>query len=245
MGYEPVPPVTVPDEYDAVAVCDLEGTLTASDLVWAALGEAHGVTWQEAKELYERFNAGEFTQEAFRKRIVDRWHEADEPPTRQRLERVMNEHLELDPTADKFIKTLQEEGYYTVIASGALDSYSDRAVDLLDIDTEQGEDVSTIWAEYTYEEDIGQDVLDAFHWTQYKSNKEALINDIRDQAHVDEIVAVGNSGNDIRMVEAADTAYMVPSDDSIDYQELETRIAHLTVAPLDEIVQYLEGQTDE
>lgn len=227
----------IPDTYSKVAVCDLEGTLTESDLVWMALHETYDVPFDESKALYERFIAGEFSQEAYRERIVDLWHERDEPPTRERMEAVMADHIEIHPDADDFIATLQEENYYTVIASGAPDTYSGLAVDELGLDG-TGTDVSTIQAVYTSTE-TEENVLERFDWTQYKSSKETLIEQIREQ-HVNKIVAVGNAGNDIGMVKAADHAYMVPSA-TLDYDTLEEEIPHMTVAPLEEITTLLNG----
>lgn len=231
--------VDIPEDYSRVAVCDLEGTLTkTADLLWMKLGEAHGVQEEESIELYNRFkNDDTYTQEDYRADIIEAWDNGGERPTRERIESLMEEHFELHPVAVDFIETLQEAGYYTLIVSGAPDTYSSMAVKELDMNG-TGRDVSTI--QMVYGDD---DALDRFDWTQYKSNKEALVEDIREQQHVGEILAVGNAGNDKGMVAAADQAFMVDSAD-LPYGELEAEHDHLTVGGLDEHVAALQNGKD-
>lgn len=225
MAYSSDVSVDVPNTYDRVAVCDLEGTLTVSDLSWVALGEAHGVSRDRCGDLYDQFTAGALTQEAYREQVVDLWQDHDKPPTQERLQTVMDRHLDIHPDAPAFVDALQEAGYYTILASGALDRYSEQAADMLGVHT----DISTIWAVY------GDDgILERFDWSPYKSNKVALIEDIQEKADVAEVVAIGNGANDIGMVTAADRGYMVPTAD-LDYDTLDD----IVVGSLDAVREHV------
>lgn len=228
--------VDIPEEYSQVAVCDLEGTLTKSaDLLWTKLSEAHGVQEKESIELYNKFRKDDtYTQEKYREDIIKAWNNGDRRPTQERIERLMEDHFELHPVAFDFIETLQEAGYYTLIVSGAPDTYSSMAVEEFDMNG-TGRDVRTIRMVY---DDDG--ALERFDWTQYKSNKAALVEDIRQQEHVENILAVGNAGNDKGMVAVADQAFMVDSAD-LPYGELEAKHDHLTVGGLDEHVAILRN----
>jgi len=206
----------IPEDYTKVAMFDLEGTLTVNGKQgsWQALHRAFGVPPEEDRELYRRYHDGEIDFETWNRKVMELWHKhSEQGPTKEFLERFFDGRLEVREGSKELVEDMHDNGFFTVLVSGALDMYSQRGAEAFDMHRH----ADTI--DLVFEDGVAVDLWFAEYDRQ---GKEALLERIRQENdHIREIWAFGNGRNDIGMVEAADRSFMVPSADKVEYENLE------------------------
>ena len=210
--------IDVPDEYEKVAVFDLDGTLTTTNSPYELLNDEINVRPGFNTEMYVRFSLGEFSYSEWISKVVMEWKKRN--ASRENFENVFEKCNETREGTEELLD-LMDDSFYTVIVSGSPDIYSRRMSEMLGID--QHVDTLAI----NFDEGIvkGYSIKN-----EYDGDKEKYV-----QGLDEEVYAFGNSSNDVGMVEAADRGFMVPSS-SVDYDEVDAEF----VGEMKDIKEYLE-----
>ena len=210
--------IDVPDEYEKVAVFDLDGTLTTTNSPYELLNDEINVRPGFNTEMYVRFSLGEFSYSEWISKVVMEWKKRN--ASRENFENVFEKCNETREGTEELLD-LMDDSFYTVIVSGSPDIYSRRMSEMLGID--QHVDTLAI----NFDEGIvkGYSIKN-----EYDGDKEKYVQDIDE-----EVYAFGNSSNDVGMVESADRGFMVPSS-SVDYDEVDAEF----VGEMKDIKEYLE-----
>jgi HAD superfamily phosphoserine phosphatase-like hydrolase len=204
----------VPDGTDRVAVVDLEGTLSKDANVWMDMNLSLGMTEEEDYELYKKYRDDhDFTYGDWTEELISRWeHPEDGGTPGEEYFDAFFELPEFRETAHDLVEELQEQGFYTVLLSGAPDGYTRPAAEHLGVD-EHVDSVSLVYED-------GEVVAADFN--EYKTDKTSVLDDLDDE----EVWFFGNGYNDVGMAEAADRSFMVPNKD-IDYDAVADHVGSL------------------
>jgi len=219
---------------NGIIFSDLEGVLTISKSIWEKLNLEMGMSKREDFLLYKEFMNGKINYSEWANKIFLKWKQySPQKINKLYLEKFLKEQLICRNDAKSFIKKCKKNFYFIVI-SGAPSIYCELAKNELEFD-----DYYSL-SKFIFDE-LGN--LKSIHGDKFGFNKdkimEFIIHDY--QIEIDKTVAIGDSENDITLLNKAGLGILVNYDFTFKkyIQKLKPKVIKMKKIDFDRILRII------